>query len=238
MGGVDDQWSWNTFLEPLDNLSDFNPPASCNKNVDPVASPCSLVQKVVNHLREQDIETRKRREEEERDAEACIMRELGKLCGGYLPEEKQFMFKEFKALFKEYEGAQQKKSDRMKSGSTWTVDMLKEYVQYEDVRFVPKPKYKPKLIDDKIITEIIEKQHPKSSAGQQQWVHLLNFFNTGFVLGMWFFTFSDRQVLGARCIEICILRSGKHAESNRRVMDGHGSLLSTKKVCRCCFMRL
>ena len=50
------------------------------------------------------------------------------------------------------------KSDLIKSGSTWTVDILEKYVQYEDVGFACKPKFElpVKLRDYKIITEVME----------------------------------------------------------------------------------
>lgn len=122
----DRQWSWKTFLRPLNlsgkpNVLVVNPVYSCG----------SLHQKFVNRLNEQHEEIVQKREQDVDDAKKSIE----SLVPGLLPSDDK-VFERLRRSFQHYENALKTKSDVQSSGSTWTVEKLERYIPRDDVEFV------------------------------------------------------------------------------------------------------
>lgn len=124
-------WSWEAFLAPLENS--LKPqPSGRNLHLRDRFDESRLVDRFRMELCEQHSEITTKRE-------YAVSRSKGELCGlfearflGFAP----LAFEEIESRWKNYECALNIKSDRESTGSTWTIKMLKNYIQRQDIAFV------------------------------------------------------------------------------------------------------
>lgn len=124
-------WSWETLLEPL--INDLKPHASGRHAKRGFCNGESLVARFSADLAEKhDKKSAKKVKavfEEKAAIVSCIVAPFP-----FLPSE--VLFKKLDGRWKNYEKALNIKSDREKSGSMWTMKMLKRYIQRPDIAFV------------------------------------------------------------------------------------------------------
>ena len=131
----DHQWSWETFLKPLNLSRKYE---SNVHIVDPVDSCGSLGEKFVNRLNEQHEEIVQQKKEAVDKAREKLIEYIESLFPGLVPSNDD-VFKRLKDLnrsFQHYENTLKMKSDVQSSGSTWTVEMLERYILRDDIEFV------------------------------------------------------------------------------------------------------
>lgn len=143
-------WSWETFLEPL--INDWKPQASGRHAKRGFCNGKSLVARFSADLAEEHDEKSEEKVEAVSEAKAAIVSCIvapSPFLSSKAP------FKELERRWKNYEKALNIKSDREKSGSMWTMEMLEPYIKRQDIAFVqPERRFD---LTDKALQKICER---------------------------------------------------------------------------------
>ena len=132
----DHQWSWETFLEPLNLSREHESNVLAVDSVYPRAG--SLVEKFASRLNKQHEKKVQERKQAVTKARAEFIDDIENLLTSrdtLLPSNDDIFERPQRSL-KAYEKASEMKSDAESSGSTWTVKKLEHYISRDDIEFV------------------------------------------------------------------------------------------------------
>ena len=117
------EWSWKTFLSPLSGDDRTSVPSS--EKVE-VSKSQSLVRRFSRDLQSEHKDVKVNKDKAIKLAKKALQR----LLGGDLT------FENLEKKWKAYQEAMNMKSDRDRTGSTWTIDMLESYIERKDIVFI------------------------------------------------------------------------------------------------------
>ena len=117
------EWSWETFLSPLGDDDRTSVSSSQKVKVSPSES---LVRRFSNDLQSKHEEMKVEKDDAITSAKEAL----------HLLLKNDQAFENLEEKWKAYQKALNIKSDRDRSGSAWTIDMLKKYIKRSDIVFI------------------------------------------------------------------------------------------------------